>query len=180
MKRELKPRTVMVPCPVALVSVGDEQKTNIITISWAANVSSRPPRMGISVVPKRHSYGILKRVGDFVINIPSKDLVEAAVTCGTKSGRDIDKFKTCNFTPKPSKQITSPMIADCPLNIECKTWKVIELGSHHLFIGDVVAVHIDEDILDEEGEPDLTKFSVFAYMPLVMEYWVVDSFLRKW
>lgn len=180
LKRELNPGTVLVPCPVALVSVGDEKEKNIITISWTANVSSRPPRMAISIVPKRHSFGLLKRIEDFVINIPSKDLIEAAVTCGTKSGRSIDKFRECNFSAEPSSKITSPRIAECPLNIECKTWKVIEVGSHHLFIGDVVAVHIDEDVLDAEGEPDLKKFTVIAFMPLTRQYWTVDSFLRAW
>ena len=180
MKRELRPGTVMVPCPVTLVSVGDEREANIITLSWAANISSRPPRMAVGVRPERYSYSILKRVGDFVINIPSTDFIEAAVTCGTKSGRDTNKFEACNFTAKPSLHISSPMIAECPLNIECKTWKVVEVGSHHLFIGDVVAVHIDEEVLDKDGEPDLSKLNIFAYIPLTREFWAVNKFLRPW
>lgn len=178
MKREIKPGTVLIPCPAVIVSVGDETETNLITLSWVANLCSNPPRMGIGVVPKRHSYDILKRVGDFVINVPSKDLIGETVLCGTKSGRDLDKFEATGLTAKPSMQITSPMIAECPLNIECRTWKIIEVGSHHLFIGDVVAAHIDEQVLDEQGEPDLAKMGLFTYNPLVGQYWTVNEFLR--
>lgn len=167
------------PCPAALISVGDETEKNIITLSWIANLCSRPPRMGIGIVPKRHSYGLLKRIGDFVINIPSKEHIEAVVICGTKSGRAIDKFDVTGFTPMPSTQITSPMIAECPLNIECKIWKVIEVGSHHLFIGDVVAAHIDDYVLDEKGEPDLAKMKLITYNPLVGQYWAVNEYLRE-
>ncbi len=179
-KRTQKWGTVLVPCPVALVSVGDGTKANIITISWTANLSSRPPRIGISVVPKRHSYDLLQRFGNFVINIPSADQMDAVMICGTKSGKNINKFEATGFTPISSTKISSPMISECPLNIECKTWKVIEVGSHHLFIGDVVVVHIDEAVLDANGEPDLTKFAIPAYLPLVREFWAVNQFLRKW
>jgi flavin reductase (DIM6/NTAB) family NADH-FMN oxidoreductase RutF len=180
MKRELKPGTVLVPCPVVLVSVGDKEEQNIITISWTANMSSRPPRMGIGVVPQRHSYDLLKRIGDFVLNIPSANQIESAVLCGTKSGQTINKFEACQFTPSPSTQIISPMIAECPINIECKTWKVVEVGSHHWFIGDVRAVHINHDKLDEVGEPNMEKLSIIAYIPLVGQYWLVNQFLREW
>ncbi len=178
LKRELKPGTVLIPCPAIIVSVGDEKESNLITLSWAANLCSRPPRMGIGVVPKRHSYGLLKRVGDFVINVPSRDQIEAVVLCGTRSGRDVDKFEATGFTSSPSTQITSPMIEECPLNIECKTWKIIEVGSHHLFIADVVAAHIDEKVCNPEGEPDLEKMALFTYNPLVGQYWAVNKFLR--
>jgi len=178
MKRELKPGTVLIPCPAVIVSVGDETESNLITLSWVANLCSNPPRMGIGVVPKRHSYGLLKRIGDFVINVPSKNQIEGTVICGTRSGRDIDKFEATGFTPKPSTQITSPMISECPLNIECRTWKIIEVGSHHLFIADVVAAHIDEKVLNKDGTPDLTKMGLFTYNPLVGQYWIVNEYLR--
>ena len=179
LKRELKPGTVLVPCPAAIISVGDETESNLITLSWVANLCSKPPRMGIGVVPKRHSYGLLKRIGDFVINIPSQDQLEATVLCGTQSGRDVDKFEATGLTPQPSMQITSPMIRECPLNIECRTWKIVEVGSHHLFIGDVVAAHINEEVLNTEGEPDLAKMAIFTYNPLVSQYWAVNEFLRN-
>lgn len=179
MKRELKAGTVLVPCPAVIVSVGDEKETNLITLSWVANLCSNPPRMGIGVVTKRHSYGLLKRIGDFVINVPSRSQIKETVICGSKSGRDIDKFEVTGFTPKPSTKITSPMISECPLNIECRTWKIIEVGAHHLFIGDVVAAHIDEEMLDDEGKPDLAKMKLFTYNPLVGQYWAVNKFLRN-
>ncbi len=179
MKRQIRPGTVLVPCPAAIISVGDEKESNLITLSWVGNLCSKPPRMGIGVVPKRHSYGLLKRIGDFVINVPSRDQIEATVLCGTKSGRDVDKFTATGLTPKPSTLITSPMISECPLNIECRTWKIIEVGSHHLFIGDVVAAHIDEKVLNDEGEPDLKKMALFTYNPLVGQYWAVNEFLRE-
>jgi flavin reductase (DIM6/NTAB) family NADH-FMN oxidoreductase RutF len=170
-KQQKKWGTVMVPCPVVLVSVGDETEANIITLSWAANVCSKPPRMVIGVRSERHSFGLLKRIGDFVINIPSANHLKAVVLCGTKSGQTVDKFKATGFTKQPSTEITSPMIAECPLNIECKTWKIIELGSHHLFIGDVLNVHIDEPVLTENGKVDLKKMNLFTYNPLVGQYW---------
>lgn len=163
--------TVMVPCPVVLVSVGDETEANIITLSWAANVCSKPPRMVVGVRPERHSFSLMQRIGDFVINIPSANHLEAVSLCGTKSGKTVDKFEATGFTKQPSTKITSPMITECPLNIECKTWKVIELGSHHLFIGDVVNVHIDDAVLTEDGKVDFVKMNLFTYNPLVGQYW---------
>jgi flavin reductase (DIM6/NTAB) family NADH-FMN oxidoreductase RutF len=171
MKQQKRWGTVMVPCPAVLVSVGDEAEANIITLSWAANVCSKPPRMAIGVRPERYSYALLQRTGDFVINIPSAEHLNAVVLCGTQSGKTIDKFKATGFTPQPSTKINSPLIEECPLNIECKTWNVFELGSHHLFIGDVMNAHIDEKVLTVEGKVDLSKMNLFTYNPLVGQYW---------
>jgi flavin reductase (DIM6/NTAB) family NADH-FMN oxidoreductase RutF len=178
MKQEHKPATVLVPCPAVLVSVGNEMSANIITLSWVANVCSKPPQIAIGVRPQRHSFGLLGQIGDFVVNVPSEDLLEAVVTCGTKSGRSIDKFTTCNLTPEPSSKVTSPRIKECPLNIECKTRQVVELGAHHLFVGEVLTWHIDEAVLDAEGEPDLAKMKLFTYNPLVGQYWSLSSHLQ--
>ena len=178
MKHQKKWGTVMVPCPAVLVSVGDVAESNIITLSWAANVCSRPPRMAIGVRPERHSYAILRRTGDFVINIPSANHLKAVILCGTQSGKTIDKFKATGFTPQPSTKITSPMIAECPLNIECKTWKIVEIGSHDLFIGDVVNVHIDDEVLTAEGKVNLEKMKLFTYNPLVGQYWSLGQKLE--
>jgi len=170
MKQLIDPGTVMVPCPVVLVSVGDKEKANIITLSWAANVCSEPPMIAIGVRTKRHSFELLRRAGDFVVNVPSKSLLKAVVICGTKSGRDIDKFKVCKLTPQPSLKVKSPGIAECPLNIECKTQQIVELGSHHLFIGQVEAVHIDDKVLTAKGEPSAAKMGLFVFLPLTGEY----------
>ena len=179
MKQQKKWGTVMVPCPAVLVSVGDETEANIITLSWAANVCSKPARLAIGVRPERHSYNLLQRTGDFVINVPSAELLKAVVLCGTQSGKTVDKFAATGLTPQASTQITSPMIAECPLNIECKTWKIIELGSHHLFIGNVVNVHIDEAVLTDEGKVDLQKMNLFTYNPLVGQYWSLGEQLEQ-
>ncbi|MFX0168505.1 MAG: flavin reductase family protein [Candidatus Hodarchaeota archaeon] len=178
MKHEIKPTTAMVPCPAVLVSVGDKEETNIITISWAANVCSNPPRVVISVRPDRHSYALLQRTGDFAINIPATDQLGAVILCGTKSGKTVDKFKATGFTPQASTEIASPIIAECPLNIECKTWKVIELGSHHLFIADVLKIHINKDVLNEKGRVDLGKLNLLTYNPLVGQYWSLGHQLQ--
>ncbi len=178
MKQEHKPATVLVPCPAVLVSVGNEMGANIITLSWVANVCSKPPQIAIGVRPNRHSFGLLEQIGDFVVNVPSEDLLEAVITCGTKSGRSIDKFATCNLTPEPSSKVTSPRIKECPLNIECKTLQVIELGAHHLFVGEVLAWHIDDKVLDEDGEPDIAKMRLITYNPLVGQYWSLGTHLR--
>jgi flavin reductase (DIM6/NTAB) family NADH-FMN oxidoreductase RutF len=170
LKKLIAPGTVIVPCPVVLVSVGDKDKANIITLSWAANVCSEPPMIAIGVRPKRYSHELLRRTGDFVVNIPSRTLLKATVICGTKSGRALDKFKACNLTPQPSLKVKSPGIAECPLNIECQTRQIVELGSHHLFIGEVEAVHIDEGVLNAKGEPNAAKLGLFAFLPLTGEY----------
>jgi flavin reductase (DIM6/NTAB) family NADH-FMN oxidoreductase RutF len=170
MKQLIDPGTVMVPCPVVLVSVGDNDKANIITLSWAANVCSDPPMIAIGVRTKRYSYELLQRTGDFVVNVPPRSLLKTAVTCGTKSGRDIDKFKVCKVTPQPSLKVKSPGIAECPLNIECKIRQVVELGSHHLFIGEVEAAHIDDKVLDAKRRPNISKMAPFTFIPLTGEY----------
>ncbi|MHA2271952.1 MAG: flavin reductase family protein [Candidatus Hodarchaeales archaeon] len=176
MKKDLKPSTAIIPCPAVLLSVGEGSDANIITLSWVANVNSIPPSIAAGVRPERHSYHLLKGTEDFVINIPTTDQLQATIICGTKSGRNINKFKTCNFTQMSSTKIQSPMIAECPINIECKTKQVVELGSHHLFIGEVLAVHIDEEIVDEKGQLDVAAAKLFTFNPVAGgEYWALGK-----
>jgi len=179
MKKAIDAGTVMVPCPVVLVSVGDKDKANIITLSWAANVCSKPPMIAIGVRPQRYSYELLRRTGDFVVNVPSRSLFKSAVICGTKSGRDIDKFKVCKLTPQPSLKVKSPGIAECPLNIECKIQQIVELGSHHLFIGEVQAATIDKEMLNAKGEPTASKMELFVFLPLTDEYWSLGDQMKS-
>lgn len=117
----------------------------------------------------------MKNTGDFVVNIPSADLIEATRLCGTKSGKDIDKFAAAHLTAEPSTKVTSPMIKECPINIECRTKQVISLGSHDLFIGEVVAVHIDDSMLDKKGSFDAAKARLFTFLPLTGEYWALGE-----
>ncbi len=179
MKRQLEPSNSLVPCPAVLVSVRGTDRPNIITLAWAANVCSEPPTVVVGIRPRRYSHGLVKEAGDFVVNIPSVDLIEATKMCGAKSGRDTDKFAVCHLTAEPSAKVTSPMIKECPINIECKTKQVITLGSHDLFIAEVVAVHIDESVLDEKGNFDAAKAKLFTFLPLTGDYWALGKPVRE-
>lgn len=178
MKREINPGTVLVPCPVVLLSVDGPDRPNIITLSWAANVCSNPPTIVVGIRPERHSYNLVKDAGEFVLNIPSVKQIEGTVFAGSKSGRDYDKFSECGFTPIPASKIKASMIKECPINIECKTKEIVPLGAHDLFIAEVVTVHIDESVLDEKGRFDASKTTLFTYLPLNGQYWTLGEKLR--
>lgn len=142
---------MLYPLPVVLVSVADKEgKPNIITIGWAGTVCTNPPMVSISVRPERYSYPLLKETGEFVINLTTKELTYAADYCGVKSGRDVDKFKELQLTALPAEKVGAPLIAESPVNIECKVRQVLPLGSHDMFLADVVAVHADEKYMDEK------------------------------
>jgi len=179
MKRQLEPSNSILPCPAILLSVKGPNRPNIITLSWVANVCSEPPTVVVGIRPRRYSHELVKDAGDFVVNIPSADLIEVTRLCGTESGRDMDKFAASHLTAKPSTKITSPMIKECPINIECKTRQVIALGSHDLFIAEVVAVHIDDSVLDKEGDFDAAKAKLFTFLPLTGEYWTLGKPLHE-
>jgi len=175
MKRVMNPTTAMVPCPVVLLSVYGPERPNIITLSWAANVCSKPPTMVIGIRPERHSYNLVKDAGEYVLNIPSTDQIEGTIFAGTKSGRKYDKFSECGFTSEPASKIKAPMIKECPISIECKTREIVPLGAHDLFIADVLSVHIDESVLDDEGRFDASKADLFTYLPLNGQYWTLGK-----
>jgi len=178
MKREFKPSTALVPCPVVLLSVAGAKEPNIITLSWAANVCSKPPTIAVGIRPNRYSHKMVQEAGDFVLNIPSASQIEATVFSGTKSGREFDKFAECGFTAAKASKVTSPMIEECPISIECKTTQIVGLGSHDMFIAEVVAVHIDESVLGENGRLDPSKAHFFTYLPLIGKYWTLGDQLR--
>lgn len=170
MKVKKGPRTALFPCPVVLVtSVGSEGKPNIITLAWAGIVCSDPPTLSVGIRPHRHSYRLIEESGEFVVNIPTTEMLEQTDFCGVVSGKEVDKFSATGLTPEPAEKVKSPLIRECPVNIECTVKKKIPLGVHHLFLGEVVCVHIDEEILDEEGRIDFTKVSPFVYNQ--GEYW---------
>lgn len=163
-KQLWKPGNMLYPLPVVMVSVSDKDgKNNIITIAWTGTICSNPPMVSISVRPERYSYDILKETGEFVINLTTKDLTYATDYCGVKSGRDVDKFKEMGLTPLPGKEVKAPLIAESPVNIECKVTQVIPLGSHDMFLAEVVAVHVDEKYMDEKGKFHLDKAEPIAY-----------------
>jgi flavin reductase (DIM6/NTAB) family NADH-FMN oxidoreductase RutF len=134
--------------------------------------------MVVGIRPERYSYNLVKSAGEFVLNIPSTNLIEGTVFVGTKSGRDYDKFSECGFTPEPASKINAPMIKECPISIECKIRNIIPLGAHDLFIVEVVSIHIDESVLDEKGRFDASKTELFTYLPLNGQYWALGEKLR--
>lgn len=165
MAKELwKPGNMLYPLPVVMVSMADKNgKTNIITIAWAGTVCTNPPMVSISVRPERYSYPILKETGEFVINLTTKELAFATDYCGVKSGRDVDKFKEMKLTPLKAKEVRAPLIQESPVNLECRVREILPLGSHHMFLADVVAVHADEKYMDEKHKFHLEKAEPIVY-----------------
>lgn len=159
-----KPGNMLYPLPAVMVSVADRDgKNNIITLAWVGTVCSEPPIVSISVRPERYSYSILKETGEFVINLTTKELVYATDYCGVKSGRDTDKFKEMGLTAVPAQEVRAPLIAESPVNIECRVREVKPLGSHDMFIADVLAVHADEKYMDENHKFHLDKAEPILY-----------------
>lgn len=163
-KRLLKPAVGLRPVPVVLVTcVGADGRANVITLAWAGVVCSQPPMLGIAVRPERFSHDLIKNTGQFVVNLPSEKQLWAADYCGTRSGRFEDKFAAAGLTPMPAAEVKPPLIAECPINIECVVRHEVSLGSHDLFIGEVVALHADEAALDEAGNLSAAAAQLIAY-----------------
>ena len=164
-KQDFKPGNMLYPLPPVMVSVSDKKqgRDNIITIAWAGTVCTNPPMVSISVRPSRYSYDLIKQSKDFVINLTTQDLTYATDYCGVRSGRDVDKFKELGLNKVKSEHVAAPGIAESPVNIECKVTQCMELGSHHMFIADVVAVHVQEDLIDEKGKFHLNTSGLVAY-----------------
>lgn len=159
-----KPGNMVYPIPAVMVSCAQEGKAdNIITVAWTGTVCTNPPMAYISVRPSRHSYDMIKSTGEFVINLTTKDLVKATDYCGVRSGRDVDKFKEMKLHKEPATHVKVPLIRECPVNIECKVREVMELGSHHMFLADVVGVDIDPAYLDETGKFRLNEAGLIIY-----------------
>lgn len=165
MAKELwKAGNMLYPLPVVMVSMADRDgKFNIITIAWAGTVCTNPPMVSISVRPERYSYPILKETGEFVINLTTKELAYATDFCGVRSGRDVDKFRTLRLTPLAADQVSAPLIAESPVNIECRVRQILPLGSHDMFLGDVAAVHADEKYMDEKRKFRLEQAEPIVY-----------------
>ena len=163
-KQLWKPGNMLYPLPVVMVSLADrDDRSNIITMAWVGTVCTNPPMVSISVRPERYSYPILKETGEFVINLTTKELAFATDYCGVKSGRDVDKFKEMGLTPIPASEVKAPMIKESPVNIECKVRQSLPLGSHDMFLADVVAVHADEKYMDEKHKFHLEQAEPIIY-----------------
>lgn len=152
----------LAPLPVVLVSCGSVEKPLVLTVSWTGIICSNPLKVYISVQPSRNSSPVIKETGEFVINIPGKNMRHVADFCGTNSGRDVDKFAHCSITAAVCEYISAPMIEQCPVSIECKVSEVLHLGSHDMFIADVLATHIDPQ-MTSDGKFDFAAVDPIAY-----------------
>ena len=170
-----KPGTVLYPVPAVLVSCGTGDRANIITLAWVGTLCSEPPLVGIGVRPGRYSHGLIEEVGEFVVNLAAAEQVGWVDYCGVVSGRDEDKWAACGFTRAAASQVQVPLIAECPVNIECRLEQTISLGTHDLFVGRVVAVQMDEGVLDERGHLDIEKASPFAFAN--GQYWEIGEMI---
>jgi len=163
-KQIWKPSTMLNPVPVVMVTCADKNgKPNIITLAWVGTVNSDPPMVSISVRKQRYSYELLKESGEFVINLPTRNLTFVTDFCGVKSGRDTDKFEAMKLTAQGASKVQAPLIKECPVNLECVVRQVVELGSHDLFLAEVVATNVDESLLDENGRLNLHNAGLISY-----------------
>ncbi len=172
MKKLVDPATALIPLPAVMVTCQrPDEKPNIITISWTGIVNSEPPMISISIRKKRYSYEIIKSTGEFVVNITNHRLAEATDICGVVSGSEVDKFELTGLTTRDSTVIRVPMIAECPINLECQTRSRMELGSHDIFIAEIVATHVDDSVLGRDGHIDIEKLDPLVYCTKARQYW---------
>ena len=165
-KQSWKPGNMLSPVPVVLVSCGGtkEWKPNLITIAWAGTVCTNPPMLSISVRPERYSYDIIKQTGEFVVNLPTVKQATATDWCGVVSGRDHDKFEKTGLTPAPALKVGCPIALECPVNIECRVTQTLELGSHVMFLAEVVGVQVSSELIDAKGKLRLDKAGLIAFV----------------
>lgn len=177
-KVSLKPAVALFPVPVVLVTTGDYAgRSNIVTLAWAGTVCSQPPMVGISIRPGRYSAELLKANGEFVVNLPGERLLWAVDRCGTISGRDVNKWHESTLTPIPAEKVKPPLIAQCPVCMECVVRQVVSLGSHDLYLGEIVALHADQEVLDDDGRIDPQRLAPVAYVEA--QYWGLRERLEK-
>lgn len=166
-KQIWKPGNMLYPLPAVMVSVADKEgNPNIITVAWAGTVCTNPPMVSISVRPERYSYHMIDETGEFVINLTTEKLAYATDYCGVRSGKDVDKFKELHLTPEKAEYVNAPLIAESqsPVNIECKVVKKETPGSHHIFLAEVKAVHVDDAYMDQKGRFALEKTDPIVYV----------------
>lgn len=163
-RKGFAPGALTAPLPPALVTVGEEESANVLTIAWTGILASTPPKTYISVRPSRHSYKILKEQGEFVLHLPSADMAKAVDYAGIFTGAKVNKFEKCGFKTLPSETVAPPTIADCPVALECRVTEVIPMGSHDVFIADITRVTCHESLLDDAGKIHMERASILAYM----------------
>jgi flavin reductase (DIM6/NTAB) family NADH-FMN oxidoreductase RutF len=164
MEKELwKAGNMLYPLPVVMVSCAEEEKYNIITVAWTGTVCTNPPMLSISVRPERFSYGMIARTKEFVVNLTTKTLARACDYCGVKSGRDVDKFKETGLSAAPAAYVRAPLIVQSPVNMECRVKEILHLGSHDMFLSEVLGVHVDKKYLENNGKFDLSRAEPVVY-----------------
>lgn len=162
-KVKWKAGTLTAPLPPVLVSCSDGEHDNLITVAWTGIICSDPARTYISLRPERYSYDIIKKSGEFVINLPSSHIIRSIDFCGVRSGRNIDKFSACRLTREAASEVLCPMVAESPVSIECRVFDIIPLGSHDMFLADIIAVDVDERYIDDKGKLHMERCSLAAY-----------------
>lgn len=162
-KQKWRGGALLAPLPPALVTCGTMEKPNILTIGWTGITNTIPPKTYISIRPSRFSYDLIKESKEFVINLTIKELVRAADFCGVKSGANTDKFKCMNITPEQANEVNAPMLAQSPVNLECRVTDIIPLGSHDMFMADILAVNVAEEYIDKNGKLNLDRCGLVAY-----------------
>ena len=158
-----KPGTFIYPIPAVMVSCGTMEESNIITVAWTGVINTNPAMVYISIRPERYSYNLIKGTGEFIINLTNKELAYATDWCGVKTGAKVDKFKEMKLTKEKLKNVKCPAIKESPVSIECKVKEIKELGSHHMFIAEVLSINADEKYIDENGAFDITKCNLISY-----------------
>ncbi len=158
-----KSGTFLYPLPAVMVSCGDMDKSNIITVAWTGIINTDPAMCYVSIRPSRYSYEIIKNTKEFVINLTTKDLSFATDWCGVKTGAKVDKFKEMHLTKEKAQFVKCPMIKESPVSVECRVKDIVELGSHHMFVAEILAINADEKYIDEKGAFDISKCDLIAY-----------------
>ncbi len=177
-RKSLPPNPLLYPTPVVLVTCLDRKgQPNIITLAWAGVVNSEPPMIGVSIRPERYSHGCMKENREFVVNLPTQTMVRGVDACGMVSGRETDKFHLTGWKMVPAERVKPPLIDECPVQMECHVREILPLGSHDLFIGEVVALHVKEEIEKEKGRIDILKALPLSYCPGAREYWGLGTLL---
>lgn len=176
-RKNLSPGALTAPLPAVMVTVGDMENSNIITVAWTGILATHPPRAYISVRPSRHSYGMLKEGGEFVINLTTEKLLFATDFSGIYTGAKVDKFERLSLTKLKSEKVAPPTIAEAPLSLECRVCEVLSMGTHDVFIADILSVSCDDSLIDESGKIHLDKAELIAYAH--GEYYALGKMLGK-
>lgn len=177
-KTQLEPFTFLLPVPAVLVTTRDRAgRANVLTVSWIGIACSDPPMLSLGIRPSRHSHGVIQETGELVVNIPRAERVREVDLCGGSSGRDTDKLAAVGLTPLAASKVGAPLLAECPINLECKVRHVLQLGAHDLFVVEVIAAHADSAAVDESGRVRLEAVNPLAYCPADNSYVALGAVL---